>query len=291
MKLILTISGLCLLACKSDDGNPNPGEPSKVDVIIPDAPRHAPRITYNPRDYWHFGKHYQPDIVPDIDGGRLAAIDFTNGGLLKLDIDQPTPFSMEWGSEKMVPQYTTEEKWMRWVPTLEELGFGGVTVPLHGPVSGAIVRLTLPGGHIMSRNVVKEENREEIIYVKWKFPAVSIVKALANEIVCEIDNVVRVRLTDDGDEVLSVGMDSSREVRLSISNDLAKVPPNYLDEVDKLEHAVHFDVLAPVTDPPFEPPFKAQDQRTARPICNQAIYVYTGNEQLSSERKKHTCHS
>jgi hypothetical protein len=289
MKLILTISGLCLLACKSDDGNPYPGEPSKVDVIIPDAPRHAPRITYNPLDYWRFGRHYTPDIVPDVDGGRLAAIDFTNGGLLKLDVDNPPPFSMEWGSDKTVPQYATEEKWMRWVPTLKELGFGNVTVPPNGPVTGSTVRLTLPGGHIMSRNVVKEANTQDIIYVKWKYPVVSIVKALANEIVCEIDNIVHVRLTDAGDEVLSMDMNSAREVRLSISNDLAKVPKEYLNEVDKLEHAVHFDVLTPVINPPFDPPYK--EQRTARPICNQAIYVYTGNEQLFSERKKHTCHS
>jgi|GEM_PF-4329967 len=287
MKVILTISGLSVLACQSR--NPRPTTPDAVDVIIPDAHRHRPRLTYCPEDFAQPDKRLKPEMVVGTSGQRLACLDLSFWPLLAMTVGADAgEFSMTWGDPKQpTPTYPDDERWMNWVPTLQELGFDPFPMPLGLP-NGASARLTLPKGQIYSRNVVLDKERN---YVQWKFPSASgLIKSVANEIVYTADRITEVTIaTPDGVQVFYVNERSTRSLLLSISNDLETVPSDYNDPLQSLDHLKHLSELAKIHDGVFKPPVRYSPVRTARPICNQALFVYDTVSNMSAVAPESCC--
>jgi hypothetical protein len=262
MNFELTISGLCVIVLKSKDDKPE--NPAEVEVLCPDAHGHKPRLSYRPEGVI---TEVEPDLFIDPQGGRIASLDLT-GKVLSLDLgtNPHTKFSLDWGTGtgKVPP----EEKWMRWVPSDQDLGLKGIRLAKPGTLpKGASARLALQPGNIEARAVVRTSDTKD--YILWNFPAKNFERALANEVVYSARGVQHVKVLW-GTESLFVSRTGTLE--MAISNDLAIVPKNYNEGVKKLEHLSHVEVLA---EPPAKVniPIIVEVERTGRPICNQLIFV------------------
>lgn len=276
MDFELTISGLCVIVLQSKDDYPK--KPAGIEVLCPDAHGHRARLTYDPEQAI---TEIEPALHIDSRGARFASLDLTDiRQPLNLDFgaSPPTEFLLDWGDiSKEVPEQVAQEKWMSWVPSDQDLGLKGIRVekdPNKLP-TGAAARLILNPGSVEARSTVKNKGtREETErYIKWKFPAVNIKRAVANEVVYRVQGVQHVIVWwGRGGQNEKIFMSHNGTRRMAISNDLAVVSNTYNDPQDKLDHLTHLEVLA-LDNKKVQAPEISKDDRTGRPICNQIFFV------------------
>jgi hypothetical protein len=271
MNFELTISGMCVIALKSDSDEERPAHPDEVDVLCVGACEHRPRLSYLPHEV--NPQAVEPDLVIDPWGVRSASVDLTQQAL-KLDFknNPETYFSLTWGEEGTATPL--DESAMNWVPTADDLGFKKLELGQAGQIPGGVnARLSLPYGKLFCRNVVRDPVSSA--YLVWDFPAKGIKRALANEVVYRAQGVTDLTLTShDGTELLSADK-SEGTLYMSISNDLGKVPKDYRGGIEALDHLSHLQSMAP-DGVAFDPPKVDSPKRTGHPICNQVLYMYKG---------------
>ena len=273
MNFELTISGLCVIVLKAKEAKPE--HPTAVDIIIPQACHHAGRLTYLPSPVKHVRK-VQPKLVIDEAAGRIASLDINQAALqLTFGTNPNTKFDVHWGAYGQTPSAPWEETCLEWLPRLEELGFEPFRVGPPGTLpTGASARLTLPPGKLATRQIIKNPDTNQ--YLRWKFPAVNVRKALANEIIYTVDGADNMNIVDSsGAQTLYSKEKGIRPVRMCITNDLEYVPYNYGGSSAALEHLRHVDSMASGT---FQKPIEVNDERTGHPICMSVIFVNHGSE-------------
>lgn len=269
MNLELTISGLCVMVMKTT-GQAKPKHPTDIDIIIPQACHHASRLSYLPTTTKH-SRDVKPNLLIDQTAGKVASLDINQLALeMSFKTNPHTEFDVHWGSGGEMPSSPWEEGWLDWLPRLEELGFDPFAV---GPVGtlpkGASARLTLPFGKLAARQIIKKPDTNR--YLRWDFPASSVRKALANEIVLTVNGADDMRiLNSDGATLLRSTLGGIRPLRMCITNDLELVPYNYGSSPADLEHLEHIGSIAGGT---FQKPKEVNDDRTGRPICMSVVLV------------------
>lgn len=287
MDFELNISGLCVLVLRGN-GNPRPTTPSSVDVLCVGPhqghhhghdhmgqPMHSPRLSYLPGDLLA-ADGVVADLVIDQTGRRIASLDLT-GKVLGLDLggNPHAEISVSWGPvNSILPANATEEAWLNWVPSIQDLGFtSGLQLGGPGaPVAGAGAVLSLPNGILSARNIVRMVQPPDII--EWQFPAAGgIRRAIANDVVFRANGVEDVVVLVDGSEALT-SSSSGGLLQMSISNDLAVVGPDFPQGSMSLDHLSDIAALplAPGR-PQFSAPRVPSAQRTGHPICNQALFI------------------
>lgn len=267
MNFELTISGLCVVVLKSQI--PRPPKPTAVDILCVGAYYHRPLLTYHP-EYFKLVKRLEPELCVDVIGTRVASIDVGDRALtLKFDTNPHSEFDLNWGDKnKKAPPTKADEKWMQWIPSVEDLGLKGVRIGKPNQiVHGVSARLSLPPGILYARNVVKDRNGVD--YALWDFAGSGDQRALANEIVYRAEGVKHPQITWD-DQKLEASRDA--DVQMCLSNDMQAVPSTYTQGVTELHHLVHMEHVADPLVNVKIPKIKAQ-QRTGRPICNQIYFL------------------
>jgi hypothetical protein len=277
MDFELTISGLCVVSLKSEE--PFPTSPDAVDVVCPKDGMHRARLCYDPTLFQVGDLGSDPDLVIDPNGSRFANLDL-EGRVLELTLSEnpATEFSLSWGpSDAEAPP---EEQWMNWTPSLGTLGFETFVVPPSREMpAGARTRLILPKGELQCRSVVRDPDTNK--FVLWSFPATrtellpdGIERALANEIVFRARGRTLRILNEQGESILSA-TEPKATLKMCISNDVSKVPPDFGTDQEALSHLEHLESLAPKRVD-FEAPTPSGNQRTGRTICNQVINIRGG---------------
>lgn len=269
MRLELTISGLCIISMKSDTG-PKPVNPRTLDIIVPNACHHKCRFIWSPQD--HVISLVKPELTVDSLGNRYASFDMDDQALTLTTNSSRTDYYVHWGNvEKAKPEAPWEESWMDWVPKIESLGFDPIRVPDSGKLQdGAIARITLPFGTLASADIVRKNRSDE--YLLWRFPAVAHKeRVLANQVVFSVDGISKFDFQDaSGHSVVHAEIGGPSVVRMCISNDMEKVPPNFNAPIKKLDHLSHLDVITTGT---FQAPESLEVPRTGNPICDQVVNV------------------
>jgi hypothetical protein len=279
MDFELTISGLWVLALQSSDINDtHPVEPEAVDIIIPAAHHHHPRLSYLPSEVIPHPA-LEPQMVIDPRGGRIANLP-VQGMVLELSFSNgsTTPFHLEWSEPR--PEAPLLESSLTWLPTLAELGFDKFSLGDPGTLpKGAATRLRLPEGELFARNIVRTPDGAG--YLLWNFPVGETTRALANEIVFRARGVDDAIFSLDGKTILASNLGPAGTLRMSLANDISIVPSNYNSPQTNLDHLSHLAVLAPMRTPSFQPPTVVDAMprppapaRTVKPICNGVVFVY-----------------
>lgn len=294
MDFELTISGLCVLALRRahDDSSEQPTrlEAAQVLCVGPvamphgehghpmhgDHPEHRPRLSYDPKDL--ITAHVFADLVVDAMGQTIASLDLA-GKTIELAVAGNPHQAIEasWGDpDKEAPADNdeTEQAWLNWIPSFKDLGFSGLNlVQDGGAVNGASVVLSLPNGILSAHNVVRGVEPPDVL--TWKFPATETrtseakKRAIANDIRFVAKDVTSVTVTVDGQSLTSAR--SKGVLKMSISNDLAKVTPDFTDGSKSLRHLEVIQALA--SGGAFKAPEAPDEQRTGHPICNQALFI------------------
>lgn len=266
MNLELTISGQCIIAMKSTSGEDRPEHPDAVDIICPAAPMHCARLSYLPG---LIRPQIEPEMVIDNRGQRIASMDLM-GRVLRVSFgaNPISVFSVHLEPTPGPPPFAG----MKFVPTLDELGFLPFTMPASKRPAGASARITLPCGDIYADEIVNDFDTGKPVI--WDFPKKpGLKRALANRVVYRSKEAGDLTIsTADGIKVLEAS-GAGVTLQMSLSNDDCVVPIDYNDPVVALRDLEHLRVIAPPNGV-FQPPTIAEDQRTGRPICNQVIFSY-----------------
>lgn len=267
MNFELTITGLCVTVLKANVTKPE--RPTSIDIIIPKAHHHAARLTYLPGVVPH-EKYVHPKLVINELGGRIASLDINQALELSFTDNPNSKFSAHWGSGGETPSAPWQETWLDWHPRLEELGFEPFVVGPAGTLpDGALARLTLPPGRLAARNIIKKPYENQCL--RWKFPAVNVTKALANELVYTMYGSNEMAIKDrTGNVLLSCSEQGTRPVRMCITHDMEYVPYQYGDSSAVLEHLKHIESVAGGT---FQKPQEVDNEHTGHPICMSVIFV------------------
>jgi hypothetical protein len=291
MKLELTLSGLCVLVLRRTIGDQSeqPATLESVDVLCVGPhgghehghARHRPRLSFAPEDLLPdgvLGENERPDLVVDPTGRRFASLDLGGRSIeLSLVANPNSKVSVTWGADAAeVPASTQEDFWMNWIPPVQDLGFPKLVTGAPGqPVPGASVLLSLKGGTLSGRSVVRRGQPN--VPIRWKFPAAIVngsarIRAVANEAVFEADGLKNVIVKVDGRKY-SYTKGGGGVLQMALSNDLAQMDETYLSGSDKLEHLGDIEALSNGRGG-FQPPVLAPEEpRTGHPICNQARYM------------------
>lgn len=292
MTFELHISGLCAIVLKSPPGNDRPEHPLAIDVVCPQAHGHVARLSYLPTEVVA-DKDIAPDLFVDPRGVQIASLPLSEMALDLSFAENSNQFELEWGpAESKVPAKGSEDEQrrMQWVPRLRYLGFDEFSLAgVNGLPAGAAARLKLPKGKLISRNIVRDRDGE---IVQWEFPATTngtgepLVRALANEVVFLASDVNGMELKSGGKVILSAFQDGGT-LSMTLSNDMAKVPPDFMDGSVALGHLVHFGDLVPAAAAPgpaapdgpatkkgFQAPkVHNPTQHTGHPICNGVMVI------------------
>jgi len=280
MDFELTISGLCVVALKSEDARPT--APSAVDIICPKAPCHRTRLNY---DFAQFlasaAPPVEPELVIDPTGRRFGSLDLCDA-FLKFDFasNPYKNFALQWGPEDV--ERPPSERWMNWVPSLQDIGFESLELGSRRP-DGATARISLPEGELECRSVVRDSNTRQ--FAIWNFPAVvnktsgkPIRRALANEIVYRASSVGALTISDSEGNPLLASSPTIKEgmtLKMCISNDIHRLTIDTPMETAVLNHLDHVKTVARPRE--FMAPRLSDDQRTGGgPICSQVIGNYKG---------------
>lgn len=275
MDFELTISGLCVVAIQSSG---DPTAPAAVDILCPKAHCHRARLNFNFAEVQRAkNPPVEPEMVIDPSGARFGSLDLRDR-FLTIDFTS-TPYDA-FVVQRGPADSTTppSEKWLNWVPTLEEIGFETFKLGSDKP-HGALARISLPKGELECRKVVRDADTQK--FALWEFPAVidkatgkPIRKAIANEIVFRAASVGDLLICDqEGRRVLTAERPEGTTLKMSISNDLHALTVDTPMETTVLEHLKHVESLAEPAR--FLAPRLADEQRTgAGPICSQVINNY-----------------
>lgn len=281
MNFELTISGLCVIALKSNQNSPE--HPEAIDIIVPDADHHTCRLSWVPGEVLPGADNKEePDLVVDSTGARMASLLLNKRALsFELKNNPATQFTVHWGPDPTVekPEAPFQETWLNWIPQPKDLGFEKpfeVGDPGHLPTK-ASARITLPFGALASRKVVTERDTNE--YILWTFPANKNVKrVLTNEVAFTADHVETLEIKEGDKVIWTATRGSTDTLRMCISNDMASVPKDFADGSKALDHLSHVDVLFPVDEKNvFVAPqlFNVQEH-TGHPICMGVVFVHPG---------------
>lgn len=277
MDFELTISGLCIVALKSSD---DPLAPSDVDIVCPRACHHRARLNFNIAEVERtIDPPVEPELVVDPAGGRFGSLDLTDQ-FLQFEFN-PNPykaFALQRGPHDAV--MPPSERWLNWVPTLEEIGFESFTLDADRP-QGAVARISLPKGELECRNVVRDAQTRG--FARWEFPAVvskatgePLCRAVANEVVYRASSVGTLTIRDaEGRRLITANRPEGTLLRMSISNDLHRLTVDTPMETAVLEHLAHVESVARRIQ--FAAPRLTGQQRTGGgPVCSQVINEYSG---------------
>jgi hypothetical protein len=278
MRFELTISGLCVIAMQSQDktANPRPRNPERVDIIVPDARHHKCRLVWDPKDAL---TKIEPPLIVNTTGDTMASLDLdgrTNPqqAMLKLDLRSKTNpgFEVSWGADAEKPA-PSEETWLNWVPTMEELGFPAFPVPAFGThATGVRARIALPFGKIIAADVVTQRGSGSPLV--WNFKGGSR-HVVANKVVFIADDIDKYDFQNErGESLLGLELQGPRVVQMCISNDMEKVPKDFNKGIADLSHLSHVDVLVPENVSTFATPTCDPGQRTGNRICTQVVNVW-----------------
>ncbi len=288
MKLKLTLSGLCVLVLRraAGDLSEQPTELESVDVLCVGPHgghahghgRHRPRLSFDPEDLLPdgvLGESERPDLVVDSTGRRFASLDLAGKAIeFSLVANAKSKVAVTWGADATeVPPSEKEDSWMNWIPPVQDLGFKKLAIGAAGqPIPGASVLLSLKGGSLSGRSVVRRGQPN--IPIKWRFPAAPVkrIRAVANESVFEADDLKDVIVKVEGRKY-SYAKGPGGVLQMALSNDLAQWDETYLGGSDSLLHLADIEAISEVRGG-FKAPVLADDEpRTGHPICNQARYM------------------
>lgn len=279
MDFELTISGLCLLVMKPKiPGDSMPVDPTNVEVFCPAAHHHRAVLCYEPEGV---KTDLEPELVVGYRGKRYAQLDLM-GQVWSLKLEEgPREFTVNWGTPKddpripetgqQAPAGAAEEDWLHWVPRLAEIGFSGFEMPGDGqlPPLGA-TRFALPWGSIYAADIVGDDDQADG-YSRWRFPAAADrVRTLANHMVFQARGVDKVTVASTVGATLSV--EGGASLHMSLSHDLARVPRDYNQGGDVLDHLAVLEGMGWITGD-FEAPERVSERATAKPICNGIVHV------------------
>lgn len=295
MDFELTISGLCVLALRRANGDlsvqPTRLEAAQVLCVEPvamphgehghhmhgDHSEHRPRLSYDPRDL--ITQDVVADLVVDATGETIASLDLAGKTIeLALAGNLHQAIEASWGDpdrEAPAENDETEQAWLNWIPSLQDLGFDGLNPAANGgAVQGASVVLSLPNGILSAHDIVRGVEPPD--FLTWEFPATRTrangakKQAIANDIRFVAKDVASVTVTVDGQSLTSAR--SKGVLKMSISNDLAKVTPDFTDGSKSLRHLGVIQGLA--SGGTFKAPEVPPEQKTGHPICNQALFIF-----------------
>jgi hypothetical protein len=280
MRFELVISGLCIVAVKSED--PKPVNPEALDIIVPDACHHKGRLIWAPDD--RINPHVKPELISDTTGKRYGSFDLEEQVLTLSTNSRLGAYTVRWGEEKEQPNDSCEKDWMNWVPKIDTLGFDRIRLPAAGKLPpGASARVTLPFGSVRSQEIVLQQHAtRDTDYIRWEFPAmetkadghppIKFIRVLANHVVYAVDDITKFRLTNArGDSIVSAEIHGPDVVRMCISNDMEKVPIEFNQGLSALDHLMHLDCI---TSGDFQAPQAENFRRTGDHICSQVVNVY-----------------
>lgn len=275
MDFELTISGLCIVAIKSSQRRPT--APSAVDIICPRAHHHRTRLNY---DFTKFQRSEDPPIEPELvvdpTGARFASLDLCDAFLkFEFTTSPYDRFALQWGPDDL--DIPPSERWMNWVPSLEDIGFENLKLGRRRP-DGATARISLPKGELECRNVVRDADTKE--FAIWEFPATkskakrAVRRALANEVIYRASSVGTLLISDAaGNSLLSATQPEGTTLKMGISNDIHRLTIDTPMETSVLEHLEHVDAVARPRR--FIAPRLTGDGRTGGgPVCSQVITHY-----------------
>src|ERR1043165_4055978 len=229
MRFELTISGLCIIALKSQQ--PNPVMPDQVDIIVPDAHHHTSRLSYKPAQFSpRKNPEFTPDMFVDPTGVNVASFNMQGQALtFAFGTNPMDKHRVHWAPDPAAqkPASPWLETCANWLPKIEDLGFGKFEIGDPGTLpKGARARITLPPGALCTRKVVAQQDTNE--YILWNFPATGVNRVLTNDVTYIADHVEDLTITDAaGSPILSASLGDTETLQMCISNDVTVVPVNY----------------------------------------------------------------
>src|SRR5687767_3330315 len=121
MDFELTITGLCLVALRrKEEDSDQPAEPLGIEIFCPQATNHRTVLIYEPEGV---KSEFEPEMVVDETGKRLASLDLSNQVWTVSFNNGPGKFRASWGTPSgRVPTSSCEEEWLNWVPRLADIG-------------------------------------------------------------------------------------------------------------------------------------------------------------------------
>lgn len=296
--LELTISGLCVIVMKSEEGG-KPRRPIEVDVLAPGVSQPAEgdhahhgngkAMVHKPRlSFWPLGAQWDDEVPVYLQvhprGHKQAVLDLADHVVAIECGLADRVCRVEWTDERTpTPRGKSSERYFDWVPSVQDIGIAEIHTPDDASLlpPGASARLILPAGELYARRMVRDERGEPLV---WGFDATGDQKVIANEVVFRTTAIEGVRLSlldkqgnSRGDVDLET--DPGDTLYLDFSNDVEKLPSDYnVNPQETLEHVQYLASMA-TGSPRIRPP-RASGRphltgraRTAWPICHQTFYV------------------
>lgn len=258
--LRLTISGLCLIVMEGG-GQPQPANPTSVDVYCVDTHGHKPRLSFRANDLSAWSG-LTPELQITAAGDRIGCVSIDQSVIEHQNSgpNKPTQFNVQWSG-------TTPGEPMTNILSTGNLGVHQITSASADELpTGASALLRLDYGSIFAREIIKDESGKTI---SWSV-AHGAYKELAEFVVLEADNLTQASFSWPGRHLLFT---RQQTVEVCLTNDITEITPSYHAPQTALNHLGHIKGVAEGNPTIHIPKVHTGSARTGHPICPTAYHV------------------